>query len=134
ADAEEWEEFYAKGIMAIGWDELGDLRNFKNDEEISQRLQKLRPKDKFPTMDTLACWEFVHDIKIGDVILVNRGRDKIVGYGVVEGDYEFADERPYYKHVRKVNWLAKGRWELPEGETKVHAKTLTGIADPARIA
>jgi 5-methylcytosine-specific restriction enzyme B len=132
--AEEWEEFRLKGIMAIGWDELGDLSNFKTDEEISQKLQKLRPNDKFPTMDTLACWEFVHDIKIGDVIFVNQGRDKIVGYGVVEGDYEFADERPYYKHVRKVKWLAKGRWELPEGEKKVHAKTLTGITDPARIA
>jgi len=133
-DAEEWEEFYSKGIMAIGWDELQDLRRFKSQEEISQKLQKLRPSDTFPTMNSLACWEFVHEIKIGDIIFVNQGRTKLIGYGVVEGDYDFDATRPYFKNVRKVNWLAKGEWEMPEGETKVHAKTLTGMTDPERIA
>jgi len=133
-NAEEWEEFYSKGIMAIGWDNLNDLRSYGSSEEIGKKMQALEPSDNSPIMDSLACWEFAHDIQIGDIIFVNQGRSTIIGYGFVTGDYEFDNTRPYYKHVRKVDWEKKGEWELPIGETKLHAKTLTGMADTKRMA
>ena len=133
-DAEEWDEFYSKGIMAIGWDDLQDLRQFKSQDEISQKLQELKPGDVQPTMDSLACWEFLHGIRRGDIIFVNQGRSKIIGYGIVEGEYDFDTTRSYYKNVRNVNWISKGDWEIPDGERRVHAKTLTGMTDPERIA
>lgn len=39
-NASEWEELYKAGIMAIGWDGLGDLRNYKNRDEITRLFQK----------------------------------------------------------------------------------------------
>jgi 5-methylcytosine-specific restriction enzyme B len=125
-DAENWEEFHQKGIMAIGWDDTQDLRQFKSKDEVRQKLQELWPSDSSPTNNTLACWQFAHDIKIGDIIFAKQGQTKLLGYGVVEGDYQFDPARAYYKHVRKVEWLAHGEWEIPK-ESKMALKTLTDI-------
>lgn len=31
-----WDEFYQEGIMALGWDEIGDLSQFKSRDEIKK--------------------------------------------------------------------------------------------------
>ena len=36
--AVEWEEFYKEGIMAIGWDKLGDLKNYTDRKSIRDAL------------------------------------------------------------------------------------------------
>jgi len=123
---ERWEEFHAKGIAAIGWDETSDLRQFKNKNEIRDKIQELWPSDSSKKNDAHACWQFVHDVEVGDIIFAKQGFAKLLGYGVVEGDYEFDATRRHYKHVRKVKWLAKGEWEMPE-ESKMALKTLTDI-------
>ena len=123
---EHWEEFYEKGIAAIGWDGTPDLRQFKSKEEIRQKLQELWPGDSSKKNDAHACWQFVHDIEEGDIIFAKQGFTKLLGYGVVEGDYDFDATRTHYKHVRKVKWLAKGEWEMPE-DSKMAVKTLTDI-------
>ena len=103
--------------MAIGWDDLQDVEAIqKPKDEISQKLRELKPGDVQPTMDSLACWEFVHGIRRGDIIFVNQGRSKIIGYGIVEGEYDFDTTRSYCKNVRNVNWISKGDWEIPDGE------------------
>jgi len=123
---ERWEEFYEQGIAAIGWDETSDLRQYKNKNEIRNKIQKLWPGDSSKKNDAHACWQFVHEIKVGDIIFAKQGFAKLLGYGVVEGDYEFDALRMQYKHVRKVKWLAKGEWEMPE-QSKMALKTLTDI-------
>lgn len=123
---EHWEEFYEKGIAAIGWDGTPDLRQFKSKEEIRQKLLELWPGDSSKKNDAHACWQFVHDIEVGDIIFAKQGFAKLLGYGVVEGDYEFDATRSRYKHVRKVKWLAKGEWEMPE-DSKFAMKTLTDM-------
>lgn len=132
-DAEEWEEFRQKGIMAIGWDEMQDLRKFKSKDEIRQKLQELWPDNGDKKNDTLACLEFANDIKVGDIIFVNKGRTTLIGYGLVESDYNFDATRTDYKHVHKVKWLDDGEWEVPAGKM-LHGKTLTNItSDPAFV-
>ncbi len=121
-----WDEFYKEGIVAIGWDDLLDLRQFNNKDELRLRLQKLWPGDSTKKNDAHACWQFAHDMTVGDIIFAKQGVGKLPGYGVVEGGYEFDDTRQNYKHVHKVRWLAKGQWEMPDGE-KMALKTLTNI-------
>ena len=125
---EHWEEFYHTGIAAIGWNETADLRQFKTKDEILQRLQQLWPSDALPKIDTHTCWQFAHDIEKGDIIFAKQGFTKLLGYGVVEGDYDFDTSRTHYKHIRKVKWLAKGEWEMPE-ESRMAPKTLTDITN-----
>ena len=33
-----WDEFYERGVMGLGWHQLGDLREFATKEEMRQRL------------------------------------------------------------------------------------------------
>ncbi len=71
-DAERWQEFNEKGIMAIGWDEMGDLRLFKRKDDIRLKLQELWPNNSDKKNDAHACWQFVHDIEPGDIIFAKQ--------------------------------------------------------------
>lgn len=129
--AKHWNEFYKQGIVAIGWDEIGDFRQFENKEEIRHKILGVNSDTAFENAsskknDVLACWEFANEIKIGDIIFSKHGKSKIIGYGVVEGGYEFDDSREKYKQIRKVKWLSKGEWVLPNGN-EMAVKTLTNI-------
>ena len=108
-----WEEFYADGIMAIGWDEMGDLSSFPSKEAMKQRMKQLYGEEYSYKNSALATWQFVHDIQPGDVVFVKRGRLAIIGRGIIESDYSFDDTRNEYKNVRRVCWTHKGEWEHP---------------------
>lgn len=74
-----------------------------------------------------AVWQFVHDIKPGDVIFAKRGRSEILGRGVVESDYEYDDNHDgEYPNIRKVKWTHKGSWQSDE---MFAMKTLTDVTN-----
>lgn len=123
---EMWDEFYHHGIAAIGWDDLGDLTKFQDKEAIRIKLKDIWPGDTTKTNDAHACWQFAHDVKVGDIIFAKQGFSKLFGYGVVEGGYHFDDSRSNYQHTHRVKWYSKGEWEMPE-DSKMCSKTLTNI-------
>jgi MoxR-like ATPase len=105
-----WEEFYREEIMAIGWDELGDLRQYPNQETIADRLIRVYAPKGYPTNDSRACFEFVHTMQAGDHVIAKNGSSEMVGYGVVVGSYEHRPDRGYYHNVRQVRWDGRGTW------------------------
>jgi hypothetical protein len=123
-DAEYWDEFYESGIMAIGWDRLGDLSQFGSLDDILAALQRGQESERRPTNNARACYDFVHTLHVGDRVFAKRGRNTIVGYGVVTGEYEYHPERLNFKNVRTISWQTRGTWTSPES---VAIKTLTDI-------
>jgi hypothetical protein len=119
-----WDEFYEEGLMGIGWDEFGDLTRFESRTDIKAAMRRQYGQDKSYTNNSLALWQFANDISIGDIVFAKKGISAIIGRGVVESDYIFADARKEYKHVRKVNWTHHAEWAHP-GQAIV--KTLTDI-------
>jgi MoxR-like ATPase len=109
--AQFWEEFYREGIMAIGWDELGDLGQYPDHATMAQKLTGAYRLATFPVNDSRACFDFRYSMERGDQVIVKRGRDEVVGYGTVTGDYEFRPERATYRNVRKVRWERRGNWK-----------------------
>ncbi|HMJ13105.1 MAG TPA: AAA family ATPase, partial [Polyangiaceae bacterium] len=81
--------------------------------------------DANPSNNTLACYEFAHVMQPGDILYAKRGRQHIIGYGVVSGPYEFAPERGHYPNLRKVEWKKRGEWK--PRERSLSLKTLTEI-------
>ena len=122
-NAFKWEEFHEKGIMALGWEELGDLREYDSRDEIKKSLQEQYTNSSCIN-SSLATWQFANEMKVGDIVFVKKGIYKIIGRGVVSGDYEFDENRTDYNHVRKVNWTHDGEWKYP-GQAVM--KTLTDI-------
>lgn len=120
-----WDEFREAGIMAIRWGEIGDLREFSSKEEMKARMkERLDPTPSYKNA-AHATWQFVNEMKPGDVVFVKKGLHSIVGRGIVASDYEYDEDRDdAYKHIRKVNWTHNGVWEHP-GQAVM--KTLTDI-------
>ena len=50
---------------------------------------------------------FVSSMAIGDIVLSCFTNTTIDAIGVITGDYEWHDEYPQYKRLRKVKWLVK---------------------------
>ena len=120
-----WDAFFEEGIIGIGWDALGDLRNYSNSAEIEEGLVALDPDGPRPHNTALACYEFANKMQPGDLILVKRGRKQLIGFGIIDGAYSFDEDRDLNKHVRSVDWLGKGSWSA--GDRLLPTKTLTDI-------
>lgn len=123
--AKYWESYKNEGIMALGWNEVGDLKKFYTRAEIGEELRRINNADKPPKHDSLALWEFANVMKRGDIVIAKQGTTTYVGYGVVAGEYEHHPERPDYHQVRKVDWKPGVSCEEPDGP--IVTKTLTDI-------
>ena len=122
--AEIWDECYQKGIMAIGWDAIGDLTAYNSKDEMKQAMKEDIDPTLSYTMAAHATWQFVREMKPGDVVFAKKGMYHVIGRGVVESDYRFDPSRKQYKNIRRVKWTHKGEWPHP-GQAVM--KTLTDI-------
>jgi 5-methylcytosine-specific restriction protein B len=122
-----WKECRDAGIIAIGWDQLGDLRLYGTKEDILTKLSEGRePEAPRPTHHARICHEFSRAIKPGDIVFVKKGNRELLGAGSVTGDYEFRADRAEYKHVRSVRWAAEGSWQIPDN-SRPTTKALTNV-------
>lgn len=119
-----WDECYNNGFMAIGWDEIGDLTAYSSKDEMKQAMkEEIDPSLSYMNA-AHATWQFVHDMKPGDIVFAKKGMYHIIGRGVVASDYIFDSSRKEYKNIRKVNWTHRGEWPHP-GQAVL--KTLTDL-------
>ena len=124
--AYKWDEFHDKGIMAIGWNETGNLKNYFKKDQIKSKLQEVYNDNSSHKNDVHALWQFANEIEIGDIVFAKKGMTEIIGRGIVESDYEYDNNNDYY-HIRKVKWTHKGNWPYEEG--KLAMKTITDITN-----
>lgn len=108
-----WEQDYAEGIMAINWDEMGDLMQYSSKAEMRARMQELYGGDGSYKNQVLATWQFANEMKPGDIVFVKRGTGKIVGRGTVESDYIYAGSRKDYTNIRMVKWRTEATGIIP---------------------
>lgn len=123
-NAKLWDECYDKGLMALGWSEIGDLRQYHSKDEMKQAMKKDIDPNYTYKMAAHATWQFANELKPGDIIFAKKGMHTIIGKGIVTSDYQFDPERKLYKHVRDVKWTHNGVWPHP-GQAAM--KTLTDI-------
>ncbi|HZV69309.1 MAG TPA: AAA family ATPase [Saprospiraceae bacterium] len=124
-DAFMWDSFFESGIMGLGWDELGDLSQYQSKDEINGVLQKIENVNTSKKNDATANYEFRYILKIGDIVIVKKGRKNYLGYGVVASDYHYDVNKAQFKSYRKVDWKKKGDWPIESGD--IVLKTLTDI-------
>lgn len=123
-NAYKWDEFYELGIIALGWDELEDIRQYNSREEIKDALVEAYGGEGSKKNDVAANYDFVHTINIGDIIIVKKGRGELLGFGEVTSNYIYDENRSDYNSVRRVDWKLKGNWRV---NFSLVMKTLTDI-------
>lgn len=123
---DQWAEFVEQGIIAINGSGLPDLTAFPDKETIRARLVDDSGEEGSKKNNAHACWQFVHELHPGDIVFAKQGHNRILGCGIVEGGYQYANDKPDYRHTRKVKWLATGGWDTPN-QDKMALKALTDI-------
>jgi len=119
-----WDDFYKEGIMGLGWDQIGDLSQYGTRNEIKKALVQAYGGSGSKSNDVSANDDFLNKLRLGDIIIVKKGRHELLGYGILVGDYEYDESRSTYQKIRKVDWKIRGSWEV--GFSLV-VKTLTDI-------
>lgn len=130
--ASKWQRCVDDKMACIGWEDLEDLTQYSTREDITKvlRLAYNNPDKSFKN-DSLALWQFAHEIKPGDIIYAKKGTNQFVGRGIVESTYIFNNSYPDFNSTIKVNWTHVGEWTSP---IKIGIKTLTKINKyPTRI-
>ncbi|MFY7938281.1 MAG: hypothetical protein ACOVOQ_12945 [Flavobacterium sp.] len=123
-NAYKWDEFYELGIIALGWDELEDIRQYNSREEIKEALVAAYGGEGSKKNDVSANYDFVNTINIGDIIIAKKGRGELLGFGEVTSNYIYDENRSDYNSIRKVDWRLKGNWRV---DFSLVLKTLTDI-------
>lgn len=125
-NGDQWNDFVDNDMIAIGWDGTPDLQTLGSQEEVRKCLKKLFPGESSRKNSVLACWQFAKEMKPGDIVFVKQGFQKLLGVARVVGDYTFDASRSSYRHVRQVQWIAKGEWVLKD-DSRMALKALTDI-------
>ena len=149
-DAKYWDDCLKHGYIRVGWDEVGDLREFADKQEFESEFQKQRGasyKDHGPTIKKKGneLWQLA-ELEEGDVVVANKGISKILAVGeVVSPGYEWKGDLPEYRHTVHIKWdpsyaqdiEPQKRWALvtvanvpPDQYESILAKTGKKEGDP----
>ena len=94
-----------KGVIHIGWDDLGDLNKYSSTKEIKEALGP-NEKGGQQKQNAITCFDFANTLKLNDVIYLRNGRSHIIGKVIVTSDYYFDDKREFHKHCRNVKFVS----------------------------
>ena len=99
----------ADAAVRIGWDKAGDLTGVSASRDafkrhLTERMPNLEPKKLPGSAGTL--YRFVHEIKVGDIIVTPNRKKRTLNIGRVSGGYEFHPESSIHRQWRPVEWLA----------------------------
>jgi len=119
-----WDEYYQNGIMGLGWDKIGDLREYRKQQDLIAPLKQHYGSDTSQKNSADMLYSFAYEMKPGDIVFAKKGRSLIVGRGVVTSGYYYDNSHEPQPHLRKVNWTHKGEWKT---DSMLAMKTLTNI-------
>jgi hypothetical protein len=103
-----WEDDFREKIMTIDFSnyDTGPLDQYTDQADLDAHLGKVGNASNETWNMTL-----FKEAAIGDVIFANRGRNFVVGIGIISGPYQYRDTTPYNRHYRSVNWLTDKLWQ-----------------------
>ena len=117
-DARYWAECLRDGYIYVGWEELGDLREFESKETFRARFEELYRdlyKNNRPQIAKKGneVWT-LRELEPGDKIVANRGISRILALGtVIEPSYDWVPSRPEYNHAVRVVWDTSYARDIP---------------------
>ncbi|MFN0292509.1 AAA family ATPase [Pedobacter helvus] len=111
AQAARWENDLAQSEMSVDYKEYDfDVSEVASLEELNMKVG-LAPKASANTTWNLFLFK---NSKIGDVIFANKGKNTLVGVGIISGNYVFNSDRNEFRHIRSVNWIINQTWEYQQ--------------------
>lgn len=107
ADADEL--FLKHRVVALGWRGMGNLSRLGRDREAFRaRVAEIYSGEKPGAIPnyTGQLFRFVHEMKVGDIVLYPSKRDRLVHFAIVEGEYRYDPKtEPAFPQHRPVKWV-----------------------------
>ena len=100
--------FLKENVIAIGWEEIGDLNKIAPDREaFKKKYIETFPNDKKMKVATSAgmLYRFALEVQIGDYIVFPSKINREINIGTIESDYIYNPDEEVYVQQRKVKWL-----------------------------
>lgn len=98
-----WAEWREGQVVALGWDELGDVHGLGRAEFERRRDSLIAQFPQRSKASAQAVWRFARHMREGDRVLVADRTGLILALGTVAGDYYFVPELEL-GHRRPVEW------------------------------
>ena len=108
-----WEIFKEDEYVAINFtydDKDVDFSQFKNKTQIKQFIAEKDPNLKKIVSHNFI-WNFVKEMKEGDIVIANLGQSKVAGIGIITSDFIPQTKHDYenelgLRNIRKVKWIS----------------------------
>lgn len=101
--------FMKRKVVALGWDRMGDLAKLEATREAFKTVYaSAYPNSKKGAIAPSAgqMFRFLHEMKVGDLVLYPSKRDRKIHYARVKGTYRYdPGPEPSYPHLREVEWV-----------------------------
>lgn len=123
--------FLDKNVIAIGWEEMGDLSKVGagSRDDFKALYRRTYPDKKPGAAPAVAGMlrRFVYEMTVGDYVVFPSKADRMVNIGRITGGYEYHPDNGYiYSNIRTVEWLAKiPRIEFSQGALSEISSLLT---------
>jgi restriction system protein len=104
-------DFVGDGYVALGWSEIGDLREIAHDKDAMKAVVRAT----YPTAKpgAIPVWaglllRFAYEMEPGDIVVYPYKADSTVNIGRIESEYFWDASAPDDRHRRTVAWLKVG--------------------------
>lgn len=114
------EKCWEKGVVAIGWNWVGDISKFDDSNEIRRRLYETRmiapeSNTRYYKSEGGAggaagmLWTFIREMNKDDIVLSSKKDTRELLVGLIAGPYSFNPNTidSYYPNIRPLKWLKK---------------------------
>lgn len=115
-----WDDCLKGGYICVGWDAVGDLRDFDSKESFRTRFFQKHPYHGNASTSSRKANELwtLTELEPGDMVLANKGTEEALALGeVVEPGYEWMEEREEFKHIVRVRWDTSYAQKIPKQKT-----------------
>lgn len=103
------DEFLIKGVVAIGWNEIGDMINMNSRETIKEALRKeYNYKEAKINVTAGQLKRFRLDFKVNDYVISYDSEERVYHIGQIISDYKYEEDvTSELNHIRDVKWIDK---------------------------
>jgi len=114
-----WPECRAGGFICVGWDEVGDLRDYGSKDEFRAAFAQAwgahyNNQAHVISKKANELWTLM-EARPGDRIVANEGKSRILALGTVrEPGYSFDPSREHFRHLVSVDWDESFAKEIPQ--------------------
>jgi restriction system protein len=111
---------FAKGYVAVGWSQLGDLSAVKDRNEFKKLWRKADPRAKPGKVAAVASvlHKFCNVVQVGDAVISYDPNTREYLVGEITGPYRYDSSLSDHPNVRDVKWHSRVSRDALEASTR----------------